>query len=229
MHSYFRPTTHQRITTIKTIKNNQLKTILFALINNVRNLLSTVLSWLGKHTATVTTIATVFLAVFTFLYLRVTQKVVWVQTSPKVFIKNVEATVTPDYDNNKLVVRSAIIFTNCGKTEAKNFVWSYIIKRDSQELVKKDEYQTPYVYPEQNYRTTITTFSVELPPEQMNKIKQAQELKTSTQIRTPIIPVFLDIEYEYDDPDGKRIPSRKEQYKCLLPGNKWVIPARKKD
>lgn len=205
---------------------------MFALIKSVCRLLSKISSWLENNSAMVTTIATVVLALLTFLYLRetwkqrvLTERAVWVQTSPKVFIKKIESRVNPDYDTNELVVHSTIIFTNCGKTEAKNVVWFYTIKQDEQELVKRDKRRAPHIYPEQNCGTDITDFRIKLKPEQMKIVKKAQELNKSITISPSVLkPIFLDIEFGYEEPDGKKMPNHQEQYKYLLDRNQWVIP-----
>ncbi len=201
---------------------------MFALIKSVCN-------WLENHSATVTTIATVVLtittvvlAVLTYSYLQVTKKAVWVQTTPKVFIKKIESTVRPDYDKNQLVVQSIVIFTNCGNTEAKNLEWSYTIEVDGQELVKKDKRRVSYLYPEQNGAFTIEHFRIKFSPEQIKIIKQSQEPGNKLTFTPSVVkPIFLNIEYEYDDQDGKRIPSRAEQHKYLFAQNRWAIPIQK--
>lgn len=209
-----------------------LQKTMLSLTNNVYHLLMIAINCLKENSVIVTTIATVFLAAFTFSYLRetkkqrlLTQKIVLVQTSPKVFIKNIESTVHPDYDTNELVVHSTIIFTNCGITEAKNIDWSYTIKQDEQELVKKDKRRAPHIYPEQNRATAITVFRIKRNPEEMKIIKKAQELNKPITISPSVLkPVILDIEFGYEDPDGKKIPNHQEQYKYLLDRNEWVIP-----
>lgn len=200
--------------------------------NRMVSILNKISNWLENNSAMVTTIATVVLALLTFFYLRetrkqrvLTEKVVWVQTAPKVFIKNIESRVNPDYDTNELVVHSIIIFTNCGKTEAKNLFWSYTIKQGEQELVKEDKRQAPYVYPEQNYGTAMPDFRIKRSEEDMEIIRKAQSLKKSITISPSVLrPIILNIEFGYEDSDGKRIQSHQEQYKYLLHMGQWVIP-----
>lgn len=37
-------------------------------------------------------------------------------------------------------------------------------------------------------------------------------------------PIILNIEFGYEDPEGKRMPNHQEQYKYMLDKNQWVIP-----
>jgi len=200
--------------------------------NNILLCLKNSMKWLRENNAVITTLATVVLALLTYSYLKetkkqrlLTERAVLAQTSPKVFIKNIESTVRPDYETSELVVKSTIIFTNCGIIEAKNIDWSYTIQQDEKELVKKEKQRAPSIYPEQNRGIAITDFRIKRNKEDMEIIKKAQDLNKTLTISPNVLkPIILDIEYVYEDPDGKKMPYVREQYKYLLDGNRWVIP-----
>lgn len=211
---------------------------MFALIKNVCNRLSRAFRWLDGHSTAVVAIATVALTVITLFYLletkkqrMLTQEAVWVQTSPRVFIKNIEPTLTADYKVSKLIVHTIITFSNCGTTEAKNITWSYIITQDGRELAKRTT-RAPGIFPEQNRTTAIHDFRIDLPPKLMQVIQQAQEPNKPIDINPDVLtpyalkPFFLDIKLEYDNPDGKRMSIYQEQFEYLLAENKWVLPVQ---
>ena len=128
-------------------------------------------------------------------------------------------------DLTKGYSHSIIILTNYGKTEAKNIVWSYIIKQDGQELKRKDKQIAQHLYPEQEAGIAISDFRIKFTSEKMKIFKQAQELGGTIIISPSVLkPISLDIWFEYEDPDGKRMPSHQELYKYLLAGNQWVLP-----
>ena len=79
-------------------------------------------------------ISTVILALVTFCYLLETrkqrllfEKIVTVDTKPKVFIKTINTKSRADFERNQVVINSELVFTNCGKVEARNIVLSYVI------------------------------------------------------------------------------------------------------
>ncbi len=176
----------------------------------------------------VVTLATVFLAVTTFLYLRetkklriLTHKAVSVDTSPKVFIKTIKGKMKPRFDANSIEINSSIIFTNCGKTETRNVRWSYVIDSEGAEKIEEAKGPYQYLFPSQTISYTIETFKFLMSQEQMEVVKKAVELDKSISIKNDLFrPVFLEINLEYEDLDGaeKKYPY---SFKYIFSKNMW--------
>ena len=78
---------------------------------------------------------------------KLTEKAVSLDTSPKVFIKTIKPQAK--LDTNAIEIISSIIFTNCGKTEAKDIKWSYVINSEGQKKIERSTGPYQYLFPSQ--------------------------------------------------------------------------------
>ncbi len=171
-----------------------------------------VLEFLNKNHSLIITIATVILVIITFLYLIETRKqrllmskAVSIDTSPKVFIKNIESKVKPNYETNSIEITTYIKLKNCGKTEAKNVRLPYSIKYGDKKLESiKGPFE--YLFPDQISSYSTKFFSIPLDKKNMGIVKQA--IESNKPINVPkeyALPVYLDIKIIYNDLEGNEI------------------------
>lgn len=177
------------------------------------------------------TITSIILAVITLGYLLETrkqrllfEKIVTVDTKPKVFIKTIDTIAKGDKEKNQLVINSKILLTNCGKVEARNIVLSFVIYYGDE--IKKQETAGPfqYLFPEQTVAFSLPDLRFDMKPEHMQFIEKAAEPGKILRIPKSFIekPILLNIELDYEDIDGQQI-NLPFEYNYILPMNSWVF------
>ena len=171
------------------------------------------LKWFQENHSLILTFATIALVLITFFYLLETrrqrlllEKTVAVDTQPKVFIKTVETVAKPDFENSKIIIHTKLVFSNCGKVEARSICWSYEISQENQVLKQGTSGPFQYLYPGQTATASIENLRFTFPPEEMQIVKKAVELGKPIRVAGNIQkPVLLDIELVYEDADGQLV------------------------
>ncbi|MFC1604229.1 hypothetical protein ACFL5F_04295 [Planctomycetota bacterium] len=200
----------------------------------MKNKIIKTLTWFQQNHSLILTFATIALVFITLFYLIETrrqrlllEKTVAVDTQPKVFIKTVETEAKPDFKNSRIIIHTKFVLSNCGKTEARNIRWSYVVSQGSQ--VKKEETFGPfqYLYPGQTATAGIENLRFTLPQDEMEIVKKAVELNKPIVVSGNLQkPVLLDIELVYENVDGQLV-TVPYKYRYLFPMNAWVFPSQK--
>jgi len=192
------------------------------------------LTWLQQNHSLVLTSATIVLVIITLFYLVETrrqrlllERTVAVDTHPKVFIKTVETEAKPDFKNSRIIIHTKLVLNNCGKTEALNIRWSYVVSEGSQEKKKGTFGPFQYLYPGQTATAGIENLRFTISQDEMEIVKKAVELNRPIKVSGNLQkPVLLDIELVYENVDGQvvKVPYK---YRYLFPMNAWVFPSQK--
>ena len=188
--------------------------------------MSDFLNWVTKETSMnlissiIIMIATVSLAILTGFYLwetnkqrKLMEKSVLVDTSPKLFIKTIKPELKLKTDVNEFLIENSIVFTNCGKTEAKNIKWTYVLINDDHEKLGAVKGPYQYLFPNQTASYELEAFRISVNKEQMRAAKE--QMKTVMETIRPeeklnlriagIKPINLGIKLEYQDMEDKKI------------------------
>jgi hypothetical protein len=155
------------------------------------------------------------------------EKTVAVETHPKVFIKTMETEAKPDFKNSRIIIHTKLILSNCGKTEARNIRWSYVVSQGDK--IKKEGRFGPfqYLYPDQTATASIENLRFSFSESEMEIVKKAVELNKPIVVSGDVQkPVLLDIELTYESLDGQLV-TIPYKYRYLFPMNAWVFPSQK--
>jgi hypothetical protein len=190
--------------------------------------------WFQQNHSLILTFATIALVVITFFYLIETrrqrlllEKTVAVDTQPKVFIKTLETEAKPDFKNSRIIIHTKLVLSNCGKTEARNIRWSYVVSQGDE--VKKEGSFGPfqYLYPDQTATASIENLRFTLPESEMEIVKKAVELNRPIVVSGDLQkPVLLDVELIYETLD-RQVVTVPYKYRYLFAMNAWVFPSQK--
>jgi hypothetical protein len=196
----------------------------------MKNEIIRILVWFQQNHSLILTFATIALVFITLFYLIETrrerlllERTVEVDTQPKVFIKTMETNAKPDFENSRIIIHTKLVLSNCGKTEATNIRWSYVVSQGGQ--TKKEGTFGPfqYLYPNQTAIASIENLRFTLPKDEMEIVKKAVDLNKPILVSGNLQkPVSLDIELVYESLDGKpvKVPYK---YRYIFPMNAWVF------
>lgn len=150
--------------------------------------------------------------------IKLTEKLVEFETSPKPYIKDVETKwLLSESGGNTVHSITAIKLANCGRCEAKNIRLHTILTKGSltdDKTIKLIE----YIYPGQQPLYAMRTLKIECTPEVIAAIKEGKALKIPKDKQEPI---SLKIELMYDEPTGRpRMFPYDLEYNYAL--SKWV-------
>ena len=200
----------------------------------MKNEIIKIMVWFQQNHSLILTFATIVLVFITLCYLVETRKqrlllerTVVVDTQPKVFFKTLETKAKPDFENSRIIIHTKLVLSNCGKTEAINIRWSYVVSQGDQ--VKKEGTFGPfqYLFPGQTATASIENLRFTLPQDEMEIVKKAVELDKPIVVSGNLQkPVLLSIELIYESLDGKII-TVPYKYRYLFPINAWVFPSQK--
>lgn len=185
-----------------------------------------ILDFFSNNSAFVLFIATFVLAVITYFYLRETtrirktsEKSFTIETSPKVFLENIEFIPKLNNSTKEIEVTAVLRIKNTGKTEADKFKAKYVFSMG--ELRKEKEIEAPYLYPSQGVQYQTKVLGLSLNEENFSVAKQAQEEKKALIVPENIAPpIFLNLDLTYIDQEGEEhnIPYKA---KYTLYNNSW--------
>lgn len=189
-------------------------------------------TWLSARETLV--VATFLLVLITFFYLLETKKsraalgrTIAVDTQPKVFIKAIETAAQPDYNNNKIIIHSKLILSNCGRTEGKNIRFSYSITQENEVLKEGAFGPYQYLYPDQTANARIGNLSFPIGQNEMKIVRQAYEQNKPILFTGSLQkPVMLKINLDYEDMSGQKT-TVPYTFRYFFAMNSWVYPSEK--
>ncbi|MCP4612859.1 MAG: hypothetical protein GY845_29550 [Planctomycetes bacterium] len=181
---------------------------------------TTVTSWIMAFASFVAAVATVTLVILTNRYLNETketrklyEKIVSVETTPKVFVNDVQGMLKTSDVNVPIVMYYVI--SNCGKVEAKDVKYRHGIFHE------KDNKKIP------NDGTHIwSKLKGDVFPGQEIPIKIKPAFRLIEQINRNPISYKINIELEYKDTLGK---SKKYNTEYRYEKEEWVINSEKEE
>jgi hypothetical protein len=185
-----------------------------------------ILDFFSNNSAFFLFIATFALAVITYFYLRETtrirktsEKFFTIETSPKVFLENIEFIPKLNDSTRGIEVTAVLRIKNTGKTEADKFKAKYVFSMGDLRMEK--EIEAPYLYPSQGVQYQTKVLSLSLNEENFSVAKRAQEEKKALIVSENIAPpIFLNLDLTYIDQEGEEhnIPYKA---KYTLHNNSW--------
>jgi hypothetical protein len=176
------------------------------------------------------TLTTVALAFITFFYLLETKKqralleqTVAVDTQPKVFIKTLDTRATPDFKNNRIIIHTNLLLSNCGRTEARNIRMFSRIAQGNKPAKETTFGPIPYLFPDQTVSVSVENLRFTLPEDEMAIVKKAVELNKPIVVAGKLqSPVRLDIDLSFENAGGQKVMfAYSHQY--VFPLNRWAI------
>lgn len=180
----------------------------------VVSLIKLVYYWLDQHTALVLTAATVALAIITYFYLReikrqrlLMQKVVLIDTSPKVFFDGIKSIRSVDESNNIIKFGIDLAVKNCGKTEALNIKFPFVVNSREKKISEGTKGPFQYIFPGQiiHYGIFFVNTELKLNKEEISILKKAIKADKPIHFGEKSPPLQIDIKIVYKDIEGKKI------------------------
>jgi len=162
-----------------------------------------------KPLAYITCISTAALAILTGIYIFYTHKIadvaekaLLIDTSPKVFLQDIDFKRSLNRSEKKINVSAVLKITNVGKTEAREFKCTYTMSSGKVRI--EDELKPmPYIFPTQRLEYNTKIFSVSLSEEEFSAAEEAMEKKIPY-LPEKQIEVLLNLNLQYVDNDGKQ-------------------------
>ncbi|MHC4455697.1 MAG: hypothetical protein ACYS0I_01195 [Planctomycetota bacterium] len=152
------------------------------------------------------------------------QKAVLIDTSPKVFFTGVKSIRSISEPNNIIKYGIELVVQNCGKTEALNIKFPFVVNSREKKISEGTKGPFQYIFPGQTIRYGIYFVDTEFKLEtgDISQLKKAIKADKPFHLGKESPSLRIDIEIAYEDIEGKKI-STPYSFRYSWRRNMWFF------